>query len=243
MMADRLLTMLVAIALAVAPGGASSVSLNGEEGRPMQTEGLYTPIARYLEDRVAEFETISTDRRATLEELSRYIGEQRSADQEVRLIFVCTHNSRRSHMAQLWAAAAAEAYGLPLATYSGGTEDTAFNPRAVAAMRRAGFEIQQTTNGRNVVYHARMGPGLLPMTCFSKAYHSPPNPKDGFGAVMVCSDADEACPYVKGATGRFAIPFVDPKASDDTPDESNTYDDRCAQIAREMLYVMSRVKR
>lgn len=144
-------------------------------------------------------------------------------------------------MAQLWTAAAANVYGLNVLTYSGGTEDTAFNPRAVAAMGRAGFKIEKATDDTNPIYHARMSDDRPAMTCFSKAYDNAPNPKLGFGAVMVCGEADQACPYVEGATGRFSLPFVDPKVSDDTALEEATYDERCAQIAREMLYMMSRV--
>jgi arsenate reductase len=77
------------------------------------------------------------------------------------------------------------------------------------------------------------------MTCFSKPYDNDPNPKSAFGAVMVCTDADEACPFVPGAEFRLAVPFVDPKVSDNTPEEAATYDERCAQIAREMLYAMT----
>ena len=205
----------------------------------MHTDGLEPSIAAYLEARAGEFERIPETRRALLEEVSLYIREQGRGLDPVRLTFVCTHNSRRSHMAQLWAAAAAHAFGLRVSTYSGGTEDTAFNPRAVAAMRRAGMLIEKTSDDPNPVYHARLGGSIAPMTCFSKAYDNPPNPKRDFAAVMVCTDADEACPYVPGATGRFAIPFVDPKVSDGTSAEAATYDERCAQIAREMLYIMS----
>lgn len=211
------------------------------ETAPMRTDTLYPAVASYLADRAAEFDEIPAERRAQLERLSGYITETRAAGRPVRLVFVCTHNSRRSHMAQLWAAAGAEAYGIEASTYSGGTEDTAFNPRAVEAMRRAGFEIERTTDGRNPVYHARMGGSAAAMTCFSKAFDNPPNPDEGFAAVMVCGEADEACPSVPGAEARFAITYVDPKVSDGTPEEAATYDERCAQICREMLYAMSRV--
>jgi hypothetical protein len=109
-------------------------------------------------------------------------------------------------------------------------------------MERAGFKIQKTTDDANPVYHVRCGDQLPPLTCFSKKFDGAPNPKEGFAAVMVCSSADRSCPAVRGATGRFAIPFIDPKVSDGTPQEAATYDARCAQIAREMLYVMSRVQ-
>ncbi len=204
---------------------------------------LYPKIESYLDARAAEFELISPDRKAVLEELSAYVRRDTKSADPASLIFVCTHNSRRSHLSQLWAAAAAKRVGLRVWTYSGGTESTAFNPRAVAAAERAGIRIEKTTDARNPVYHARISDDLPAMTCFSKPFDNDPNPKDGFGAVMVCTDADEACPFVPGAEFRIAVPFVDPKASDGTPEEAATYDERCAQIAREMLYVMSNAAR
>jgi len=228
----------LAAAMAIFPLAAEPRS---GEGDRMRTAMLNGDVGSYLEGRRGELGGIPAERRLVLDEMSRYIASRSTAGQPVRLVFVCTHNSRRSHMAQLWAAAAARAYGIELSTYSGGTESTAFNPRAVDAMRRAGFRIDKTTEDANPVYHARMGDDLPPMTCFSKAYDHAPNPKTEFAAVMVCGEADRACPLVPGASGRFTVPFVDPKVSDGTPEEAATYDERCAQVAREMVYVMSRV--
>jgi arsenate reductase (thioredoxin) len=77
--------------------------------------------------------------------------------------FICTHNSRRSHIAHLWAWAAAEHFGVrPFESYSGGVEVTAFNPRAVEAMRRAGFIIGEAEgdNPRHPVRVEENGPGI-----------------------------------------------------------------------------------
>ncbi|MEM9671082.1 MAG: hypothetical protein ACFB15_14955 [Cyclobacteriaceae bacterium] len=59
-----------------------------------------------------------------------------------------------------------------------------------------------------------------------------------FAAVIVCSDADEACPFNPEADARFFFPYEDPKQHDNTPQESKQYDERFRQIAREMLYVI-----
>jgi hypothetical protein len=143
-------------------------------------------------------------------------------------------------MAQLWAQAAAHYFGISgVDTYSGGTEATAFNPRAVAALRRAGFEITQASEGENPVYDVRFTDEMEPLRCYSKVHNEPPNPDRGFAAVMTCSDADAACPIVFGAVQRIAITYDDPKTADGTPDEATIYDERCRQIAREMLYVFS----
>ena len=202
---------------------------------------MYKGISEFLARRKTEFSQIDGKRKELLEGVSQYVRAQRAANEPVCLIFVCTHNSRRSHMAQLWAEAAAAEYGLDILTYSGGTATTAFDPRAVEAMQRAGFRLEKTTAGANPAYHARLSDDRPATTCFSKTYDSAPNPKRGFAAIMVCNEADNACPAVPGAAARFAIPYIDPKLSDGTPQEAATYDERGAEIARELLYIMSRI--
>jgi arsenate reductase len=168
-----------------------------------------------------------------------------SKSEPAKLTFICTHNSRRSHLSQIWAQVAAEYYGLVgVETFSGGTEATAFNPRAVAAMQRCGLKIiaddPAATNPRYSVYTSD---SATPQVCFSKAYGDPPNPSKGYCAVMTCSQADNACPLVMGCHLRIPIRYEDPKVADDTGFEAQRYDERSAQICREMLYIMSLVWR
>lgn len=204
---------------------------------------MFEKVNSYLAEREKEIGAIPPERRALLKSIADFIQEQQPAKRPVRLLFVCTHNSRRSELGQVWSMAAAAYYGLAIpAAYSGGTEASAFNPRAVAALQRAGLEVQKTTEDENAIYHVRFGDGSPVITAFSKTIGNAPNPKKDFCAVMVCSNADRACPVVSGATARIAVPYDDPKDSDGTPAEMRTYDERCRQIAREMLYVMSLVR-
>ncbi len=202
---------------------------------------MYPAITTYLQTALADSIQIPDERKESLERLAGFIKER--SHTKSNLIFICTHNSRRSHMSQIWAAAAAHYFGLDhVYTYSGGTEATAFNPRAVAAMERAGFRIN-APGGDNPKYLVQFSDSADPITCFSKVYDDPFNATEDFAAVMTCSDADEACPYIPGTSLRVAIPYVDPKQSDGTPEEEATYDERCRQIAVEMVYAMSRVER
>lgn len=208
-----------------------------------QSERPFSPaLAAYVADTLADLDHIPSQRRDQLDQLTAFIRERAHAGQPAVLTFICTHNSRRSHMAQLWAQAAAHHFGVDgIETYSGGTEATAFNPRAVAALQRAGFLVEPTTTGDNPVYAVRFFGGMEPLRCFSKVYDHPPNPTRDFCAVMTCGAADAACPIVFGAAERIAITYDDPKAADGTPQETAVYDERCRQIAREMLYAFSRV--
>jgi arsenate reductase len=202
---------------------------------------LHPTLHTYLNARAQEFQQIDSERKEALIEIARYIRNQNQEGHAAQLIFICTHNSRRSHLSQLWAAAAMHFYALPpIESYSGGTEITAFNIRAVKALRAAGFLIPDTT-GDNPVYQISLGPNLPVIGCFSKHYADAPNPKTGFAAVMTCSSADEACPIVFGASERFAIPYDDPKLADGSPEEAARYAERCQQIAREMLFMASQI--
>lgn len=202
---------------------------------------FFPNLASYTEKIIANIDNIPPERKALLEELSEHIGQQASTAQ---LIFICTHNSRRSHLAQIWAATAAAYYGIEnIETYSGGTEATAFNPRAVAAIESAGFKVEKSEDSDNPRYLVASGEGSGKMLCFSKKYSDETNPQQDFIAVMVCSDADKGCPIVGGAAARIAIPYIDPKISDGTADEAATYNARSLEIATEMFYVFSAVKK
>ena len=201
-------------------------------------------LAKFVVAREAEFDQISAERKLQLQPLTDYLTDCRKSDNKpIRLTFICTHNSRRSHMAQLWAAVAAVHYGFDqVETFSGGTESTAFNPRAIEAMKRAGFvigDVDASENPRYEVFYASQTP---PQICFSKVYSESPNPTQDFCAVMTCTSADKGCPVVSGATARVAIPYEDPKVADNTADEQAKYDERAAQIAREILYAFSQAK-
>lgn len=188
-------------------------------------------------------ESIPDDRKPALDGLAAYIREKQDARLPVRLIFICTHNSRRSHFGQVWAQIAAHRYGIgPVDCFSGGTETTACNPRTVAALERAGLEAQAITGGANPVYLLRYADGVNPVAAFSKVFDQAPNPQTGFAAVMTCAQAEANCPYVPGAEKRFSVMYDDPKAADGLPEEAAVYDARCRQIAAEMCYVFQKVR-
>ncbi len=192
-----------------------------------------------------EFSLIPDKRKRILRKLRKYISHKFQDQQTPQLVVICTHNSRRSHLGQIWLAVGGHYYGLPpLKTFSGGTEATAFNIRAVNAMKKLGFDITTKTQKSpdNPIYQINWLKEETPYVAFSKKYDTPPNPAKDFGAIMVCTSADKGCPIVAGADFRLALPFDDPKAFDETPLESAKYTERSRQIGREMLYVLSRVK-
>lgn len=202
---------------------------------------ILPPVSKTLSECQSQVPQVSQERREQLAALVNYVLQKKRAQAPVLLNFICTHNSRRSHLGQIWAKVAAEHAGVTeVTTFSGGTEATAFNPRAVAALVRAGFQIESTA-GENPVYTVKYGSDAEPLACFSKIYDDPANPSADFAAVMTCTDADQNCPAILGAT-RISLPYRDPKEADDTPAEASRYDERSRQIATEMLFVFSEVK-
>jgi hypothetical protein len=220
---------------------------NTEQNVQIQSEvsdaKLLPGIEQYLAAIENDFVNIPEERKTQLKKLALFINTKSSVGEPVNLVFICTHNSRRSLMSQIWAQSAAYHYGVKnVYAFSGGTESSAFNHRAVRALRKAGFEIEQTDSSANPVYMVKYAVAAEPIKGFSKKYDDEFNPKENFVAIMTCSQADKTCPQVSGATLRVAIPYADPKEADGTPEEEKRYDERCRQIATEMFYIFSQIK-
>jgi arsenate reductase len=186
------------------------------------------------------YAAISSERLQLLNEMAAYLIAKMKQGQEIRLNFICTHNSRRSQFSQIWAQTAAAYYGIEAFCYSGGVEVTAFNPRAVAAIQRDGFKVVQE-EGENPIYFVLFGDDSAPVVTFSKVYDDPINATKDFAAVMTCDHADENCPVISGAERRFPLRFEDPKAFDDSPQEEQMYTERSHQIGAELFFLFERV--
>ena len=185
---------------------------------------------------------VGEDRRVVLQPLVDYIQNKVEKGDIAHLNFICTHNSRRSQLSQIWARTAADYFGVPAKCYSGGVEVTAFNERAVTSLKRSGFRV--TSQGQdNPIYAVSYSENRHPIRAFSKLYDDPENKAPGFAAVMTCSDADENCPFIPGTEARIPVRYEDPKAFDGTPEEADRYDERSRQIASEMFYVFSKIKK
>jgi arsenate reductase len=183
------------------------------------------------------------ERIEVLNKLSDYILSKLLSGNEVRMNFICTHNSRRSHLAQIWSQVAL--YELEIHNvycYSGGTEATALFPKVADTLRSQGLIIGKISNGINPVYSIKVDVDAPPIIAFSKVYDHPFNPASQFVAVMTCNQADENCPFIPGAEKRIAVTYNDPKGSDGTTAQDKVYLERSEQIKEEMFYVFQKVK-
>ncbi|WP_166961876.1 arsenate-mycothiol transferase ArsC [Yeosuana marina] len=187
-------------------------------------------------------QTISDERKAVLQPLTEFIQSKVSKNQEIRINFICTHNSRRSHLSQVWAQTMANYFNIKnVFCYSGGTEATALFPMVAETLKNSGFQINKISDNENSVYSIKYADNEHPIIGFSKKLDDDFNPKSEFAAIMTCDSANEACPFVPGAEKRIPITFEDPKAFDNTLQQAEKYNERSLQIATEMFYVFSQI--
>jgi arsenate reductase len=111
-----------------------------------------------------------------------------------RVLFLCTHNSARSQMAEGLLRALA---GDRFEAGSAGTEKTAVNPLAIRAMAERGIDISGHTSKR----------------------YSELAPETWDYLVTVCDDANERCPWVAGSVTRLHWSFPDPSRAAGTEAE------------------------
>ena len=203
---------------------------------------MYKSLADTIKG-IIDFRTVNLERKTILQPLIDYIQQKANRGVEINLNFICTHNSRRSHLAQIWAQVASTHFNIPnVHCYSGGTEETALFPKVAETLTNQGFTIFKIAETDNPVYAIKYSDNALPIIGFSKQYNSPFNPASAFVAIMTCSQADGGCPFIAGAEKRIPITFEDPKISDHTPEQAEVYAERSLQIATEMFYVFSMIK-
>lgn len=201
---------------------------------------MFPEIKSYLDQAARSFHSIPEERRENLKKISAFIKQKIEKGSKASLIYVCTHNSRRSHFGQVWGMTAAAYYGVSqIRTYSAGTEATAFHPHAVKALRETGFKITMERVAINPRYEVLYDEENAPIICFSKTWKDYSIPRNGLCAIMTCTEADGNCPSIPGTELRIACSYTDPKTFDGTPLQNEKYAERCLQIATENLYIFS----
>lgn len=189
-------------------------------------------------------ESIPKNRRDTIQPLVNFIQKKVDQQEKIRLTFICTHNSRRSHLAQVWAQTMAYYFRIEAVfCYSGGTIATALFPTVIQTLSEMGFSIHKLTHGKNPIYNIKYAVNEPSIISFSKEWHNEFNPKNEFAAILTCSQADEDCPNIWGAEKRISLPFEDPKTYDNHPRKILKYKAINIEIASELYYVFSKIIR
>ena len=201
-------------------------------------------LKEYINNIIISLEDNLKVRTSSLMSVSKYIRKKSINKNKVNLVFICTHNSRRSQLAQVWAYVASRYYKLDyIVTFSGGTEVSKFNLNAISSLKRAGLEVKKFNNQKPFFYLVKSSKKDLGLKCFSKKYNSDWNPKNNFISIITCSNADKECPNIVGADKKVFIPYKDPKFSDGSDLKKAIYDQSCFIIAQEMFFIMKNVKK
>jgi hypothetical protein len=224
----------------------ADISRGLETATPESRAKLTPSLREHADYLTTTFDMIDPLHREAGEKLAHWIAADYEPGKPLHVTVVCTGNSRRSILGSSMGNLAAAYYGMPgIRFHSGGTAPTTFNSRTVAALKAIGFEVEPTgqeaergePKTANPIYRVSWGEGFETHE-FSKHYGDRSNPQDGFAALMVCGEADAACPFVKGATLRVSMPYLDPKIYDEGAYEVAKYAERRDDIGRLMLSVM-----
>lgn len=188
--------------------------------------------------------TIDENRRNLLTTIADTIKDIYVDDNEqISVNFICTHNSRRSQLGQVWAFFASHYFGLNISSFSGGTEVTAFHRNTVRTLKEVGFTFNvEEFSHQNPVYQVSFQGTSDFVLGFSKTFDHSIN-KAPYVAITTCDSADENCPYIAEATRRFHLPYIDPKGSDGTPEQDAAYLKTNEMVAAEVYFIFDRVKR
>ncbi len=216
---------------------------------PPMTTALFPELRTYCESLlVAPRVGLSERHQMAAKQVGSWVRLRRDAGMPANVIVVCTGNSRRSSFgAMLGNIAVAFSGEEGVRFWSGGTAPSAFNPRTIRALRGIGVQVEELgelappgpAGEPNPRYVVRWGAGEADSIVeFSKRYDDTSNPQQDYCAIMVCTDADENCPVVMGASLRVSMPFEDPKEYDGQPCEAAAYAERRDQIGRAMLRIL-----
>lgn len=235
-------------------GATISVERMGQllrEKRPQSRADMNAKTRAHADLLTTQYDMIEEAHRKRAEELIAWVVDRYRSGKHVGVVTVCTGNTRRSMLSATMGNVAAAYHGLPeVRFYSGGTTPDAINSRTIATLKEIGLEIEPTgkeaargKQGRaNPVYRVTWGKGLETRE-FSKVYTDAQNPQSDFAALLVCGEADTACPTVAGASARIPLPYLDPKSFDGAAFESAKYAERRDDIGRFMLSAFMQVRR
>ncbi len=191
-----------------------------------------------IEKLILESDKIFPQRKVELEKFAQSMFDQLGKEEKSNVVFLCTHNSRRSQLAQVWLWTALAFFEIDsIRSFSAGTEETQFNSNMVEAMRRFGFNITAVAMGKNPQYIVKLyNDPTIYLNAYSKRMMHPANPQRNFISVPVCGSAAKKCPVLPGAFAIVPLTYKDPKLSDNTQFERRTYDEKVIEIGREILF-------
>lgn len=182
---------------------------------------------------------VAENRKIKLDQIVNAIATDLKKKNKAIVKFICTHNSRRSQLAEFMLDVLAREKKLRIVALSAGTVATAFEPRMVKAIMAEGFELLEYGQKPNPLYIYRIE--IDDLYYYSKKYDDKLLDAGESTIVTVCSEAETDCPVIPGTGQRIHLPYDDPKAHDNTAKEAEAYESKVMEIGLEMNYVVEEV--
>ena len=139
------------------------------------------------------------------------------------IVFICTHNSRRSQFCEAWSKVLANRYGLNISFSSAGTTKTSVYKEVINSLKRAGVDINEkgilNIEGKTSILYSKTLDDIK---------------ENKFISITNCTDAEKNCPLDPRSHLNLNIFYDDPKKFDGMENEKKEYDKTSVSIAAEI---------
>jgi hypothetical protein len=205
---------------------------------------LYPILNEYVRDFPKEFRKIPEERRFRLNEMVYFLEGQYQNNAPWQITFISTNESTVGQMAKAWSKAAAYYFGFKnFEPYSGGIKPGEISVRTIVALEKAGFIVYKSHINEVDVYRIKYSFNLEPVIAFPKKINHTKNPGNNFMAVILDGNADLNINNVRGTYDRLFLEYEDPKGYEGSDLENQKFNESCRQVAVEMFYVFSQLKK
>ena len=158
-----------------------------------------------------------------INQINKLLGSSRS------IVFICTHNSRRSQFCEFWAKYFSNHYDKNLNIYSAGVEKTEVYNGVFKALLRCGVK---KLNNKLVIDKQSI---RLESKTLEEIHLK------SFISIINCSDAEKNCPIDFRSIANINLKYEDPKSFDGSSSEEDEYFNTSYLIARELNYIIRNI--
>ena len=167
-------------------------------------------------------------RKKRLDNIASVINENLNKTRSI--VFLCTHNSRRSQICEVWGKVFAEIYRKKININSAGAFKTVVHSQVYESIVKCGLIV----NNKKEIFFDKKKFKLNSKTTDSITMKN-------FIAVMTCSDAEKSCPHDPKSIRNIKMFFNDPRIYDETDKMSREYLKTTTYIAEELNYIFKNI--
>tara|TARA_Y100001949_G_C15986510_1_gene330879 strand:+ start:2001 stop:2567 length:567 start_codon:yes stop_codon:yes gene_type:complete len=167
-------------------------------------------------------------RKKRLDNIASVINENLNKTRSI--VFLCTHNSRRSQICEVWGKVFAEIYRKKININSAGAFKTVVHSQVYESIVKCGLVV----DNKKEIFFDKKKFKLNSKTIDSLTMKN-------FIAVMTCSNAEKSCPNDPRSIRNIKMFFNDPRIYDETDKMSREYLNTTIYIAEELNYIFKNI--